>query len=140
MASMKRMYRDRFDRKIAGVCGGMGQYFSVDSNIIRLLFILFSICTGGLLLLLYLLLWFLLPEGPKVYVEAKYKRLYRPKEGRKIAGVCAGFGKFFKIDPLLIRICVIVLFFVLAIAPVMVAYVLCAIVIPEEPSQITINS
>lgn len=132
---MKRIYRDRFDSKIAGVCGGIAQYFGIDSSIVRLLFVLFSICTGGLLLLLYLLLWFLLPLGPKAYVEAKYKRLYRPIHGRKIAGVCAGFAKYFNIDPVIIRVLFIVLFFVLAIAPVVLAYIICAIIIPEEISK-----
>lgn len=129
---MKRIYRDRFDSKIAGVCGGVAQYFAIDSSIVRLLFVLLSICTGGLLLLLYLLLWFLLPLGPKAYIEARYKRLYRPIHGRKIAGVCSGFGRYFGIDPIIIRIAFIVLFFVLAMAPIVIAYIICAVIIPEE--------
>lgn len=35
-----RLYRSRSDRKLAGVCGGLGQYFGVDPTVIRLLWVL----------------------------------------------------------------------------------------------------
>ena len=38
----RKLYRDRFDKKIAGVCGGLGQKFQVDSTLIRIFFFLFN--------------------------------------------------------------------------------------------------
>jgi len=43
---MKKLYLSQNDSKISGVCGGIAEYFSVDSTIIRLLWILFTIATG----------------------------------------------------------------------------------------------
>ncbi len=61
--SGKRLYRSRVDRFIAGVCGGLGEYFNVDANIFRLLFIFFSIF-GGAGLVLYLAALIIVPENP----------------------------------------------------------------------------
>jgi phage shock protein PspC (stress-responsive transcriptional regulator) len=60
----KRLYRSRTDRKIAGVCGGLAEYFNVDPVIIRILaFIL--LLPGGLPgLVPYLILWIIVPEEP----------------------------------------------------------------------------
>jgi len=44
---MKKLYRSRKDTKIAGVCGGIAEYFNVDSNIIRLLAVLTIFFGGG---------------------------------------------------------------------------------------------
>lgn len=129
---MKRLYRDRFDKKISGVCGGLAQFFQLDASMIRLLFILLSIVTGGIFVLIYLLLWMILPLGPRAYVAASYKKLYRTRNDRKIAGVCGGFGKYFKIDPNIIRLIVVVAFFMTAFFPILIAYVICVFVIPEE--------
>ena len=52
----RRLYRSRTDRTIAGVAGGMADYLEVDPTIVRILWILAAIFTGGLMLLLYILL------------------------------------------------------------------------------------
>ena len=59
----KKLYRARGDRMIAGVCGGLGQYFGIDSNLVRVLFILLTI-TGGAGILLYLIMVVIIPESP----------------------------------------------------------------------------
>jgi phage shock protein PspC (stress-responsive transcriptional regulator) len=60
----KRLYRSRTDRKIAGVCGGLAEYFNVDPVIVRIVaFIL--LLPGGLPgLLPYIILWIVVPEEP----------------------------------------------------------------------------
>lgn len=59
----KRLYRSRVNRKLAGVCGGIAEYFNVDPTIIRLVFVILAICAGcGLLA--YLLAWIIVPEQP----------------------------------------------------------------------------
>ncbi len=60
----KTLHRSQTDKIIAGVCGGLAEYFEVDSTIIRLLFIL-VVALGGSGGFLYLILWLLMPKGPK---------------------------------------------------------------------------
>lgn len=130
----KRLYRDRFDYKLAGVFGGLGQYLQVDATFLRLLGLFALFLTGGLLALPYLLLWAILPLGPRSYVEANYKRLYRSRTDRKIAGICGGLGEYFNFDPNLIRLVVVVLLFITGIIPVFIAYMIGCIIIKEAPT------
>lgn len=60
----KRLFRSRVNRKIAGVCGGLADYFRVDPFLIRLLFILFFLA-GGAALLVYVIMWLLVPLEPE---------------------------------------------------------------------------
>ena len=43
---MKKLYKSHTDRKICGVCGGIAEYFGIDSTIIRLIWALFILCFG----------------------------------------------------------------------------------------------
>ena len=58
---MKRFYLSNTDKKIGGVCGGIAEYFNVDSTFIRLLFILGGLL-GGLAVIVYLALWIISPR------------------------------------------------------------------------------
>lgn len=62
-SSTKKLYRSRTDRKIAGVCGGLGEYFGIDPTLVRLLFVLGLIFMGGAILA-YLILAIVIPEEP----------------------------------------------------------------------------
>lgn len=57
-----RLYRSRNDRIIAGICGGLGQYFNIDPVIIRILWVILSFSGGGFLA--YLICIFVIPEEP----------------------------------------------------------------------------
>ncbi|RME83235.1 MAG: PspC domain-containing protein [Caldilineae bacterium] len=61
--SGKRLYRSRKDRMIAGVCGGLGEYFNIDPTLIRLA-LLFLVIWGGGGVLVYLIAWIVIPEEP----------------------------------------------------------------------------
>jgi phage shock protein PspC (stress-responsive transcriptional regulator) len=63
MAETRRLYRSRTNRKLAGVCGGLSQYFNTDPTLIRVLFVVVAVL-GGSGLLIYLLLWIVIPEEP----------------------------------------------------------------------------
>ena len=63
VAKTRRLYRSRTDRKLAGVCGGLAQYFNTDATLIRVLFVVLALL-GGPGLVLYLLMWILVPEEP----------------------------------------------------------------------------
>lgn len=57
----KKLRRSKKDRVIAGVCGGLGEYFSLDPVLFRVLFVFLAfIGAGGILL--YILLWLVIPE------------------------------------------------------------------------------
>lgn len=57
-----RMYRDPDNRIIAGVCSGMAAYWRIDPWIVRVIFIIISL-PGGLGILIYVILWIVLPEA-----------------------------------------------------------------------------
>lgn len=63
-AEVKRLYRSRSKRWLAGVCGGLGSYFDLDPTLIRALFVLFALAVGGGILA-YLILWLIIPLEPQ---------------------------------------------------------------------------
>lgn len=63
---MKRLYRSQTDSKIAGVCGGLAEYFNVDPTIIRVVFVILLLPGGLPGLLPYIILWIVVPLGPVV--------------------------------------------------------------------------
>jgi phage shock protein C len=64
VAKTRRLYRSRTDRKLAGVCGGLAQYFNTDATLIRVLFVVLALL-GGPGLVIYLLMWILVLEEPE---------------------------------------------------------------------------
>ena len=58
---MKKLYRSSQDKKIAGVCGGIGAYFSLDPTIVRVLFVMLLLPGGLPGLLPYAVLWIVVP-------------------------------------------------------------------------------
>jgi len=59
----KRLVRSTNDRKLAGVCAGLADYFDLDPTIVRVLWVLAFFCAGSGLLA-YIILWIAVPEGP----------------------------------------------------------------------------
>jgi len=49
---------------LAGVCGGLAQYFNIDPTLVRVLFVVLAVL-GGSGLLIYLVLWIVVPEEPQ---------------------------------------------------------------------------
>ena len=66
----KKLYRSRSDRMISGVCGGMADYFSVDSTVVRLIFALAILLSFGGGLLAYIICLVLMPLEPEAASEA----------------------------------------------------------------------
>jgi phage shock protein C len=64
MAQTRKLYRSRTDRKLAGVCGGLAQYFNLDATLIRVLFIVLAVL-GGAGLVIYLAMWIIVPNDPQ---------------------------------------------------------------------------
>lgn len=63
MMNSKRLYRSQRNQKIAGVCSGVAQYFGLDPTVVRLAFVLLALM-GGPGLVLYLIMWVLIPLEP----------------------------------------------------------------------------
>jgi len=62
---MKKFYLSSTDNKIAGVCGGLAEYFNIDSTLVRIFFlVLFFIGGGGLLA--YIIIWIAAPNNPDI--------------------------------------------------------------------------
>lgn len=59
----KKLYRSRREKIIAGICGGLALHFGIDPTWVRLLFILFLLL-GGSALLVYVILWIIVPLEP----------------------------------------------------------------------------
>lgn len=57
----KKLTRSTSNRKIAGVCGGLAQYFNVDPTVVRILFLIALIC-GTVGFWVYLIVWICAPE------------------------------------------------------------------------------
>lgn len=60
----KKLYRSVRDRKLGGVCGGLGEYFGIDPTLVRLAWVLFGLLAGSGLLA-YLIAWLVIPEAPE---------------------------------------------------------------------------
>ena len=59
---MKKLTLSENNKKIAGVCGGIGEYFDIDPTIVRILWIAGIFLSLGTGVLAYLLCWFLIPN------------------------------------------------------------------------------
>lgn len=59
------------------------------------------------------------------------KRLYKSRNDKKVSGVCGGIANYFNIDPTIVRIAWVL--FSLAYGSGIIAYIIFALVMPEEP-------
>ncbi|MDD4026843.1 MAG: PspC domain-containing protein [Candidatus Shapirobacteria bacterium] len=73
----RKIFRSIENYMIAGVCGGLADYFKIDSSLIRIIFVLLAI-GGGSGILIYLILWFVVPK--EVGTEKEFKREEKVKE------------------------------------------------------------
>jgi phage shock protein C len=63
MDETKKLYRSVTDKKIAGICGGLGEYLNVDPTMMRILFVAGFFLTGSLFFWVYLAMWIVVPES-----------------------------------------------------------------------------
>jgi phage shock protein C len=61
------------------------------------------------------------------------KRLYKG-HAKMLSGVCSGVAEYFNIDPTLVRLASVILAFVTAFVPALIAYFVCAVIIPDPPA------
>jgi len=62
----KKLTRSRKYRMIAGVCGGLAEYFDMDPTVVRLLYVVVSVMSVAFPgILVYLILWLIMPEADR---------------------------------------------------------------------------
>ncbi len=152
----RRLYRDMAHRKIAGVAAGLAQYFAVNPLWIRLAFVVLTFSgvllhgwfdnishefrgqLGGWAVLLYVILWVLLPKNYDAPDPNEIspgtgplagRRLFRDTDTAKIGGVAAGLAYYLNLDVTLVR--VILLAGLFAGGFTFVLYIILWIVAPE---------
>ncbi|GIP33270.1 PspC domain-containing protein [Paenibacillus sp. J2TS4] len=59
---MKKLYLSRRDKKLFGLCGGLGEYFNMDSTLIRVIVVAAAFFSFGAVLVLYLIASVLVPH------------------------------------------------------------------------------
>jgi len=100
--SKGRLYRDRSDKMLGGVCAGVASYMNIDPAIVRLLFAIVTFGGFGTGIFIYILLWIILPaRDMEGYVG---KRLFRNPEDRMIGGVSGGIAAYFGKETWVIRL------------------------------------
>ncbi len=62
MSETKKLTRSSTDKRVAGVCSGLAEYFGVDATLVRLIFVVATLF-GGPGLILYIVLWIIMPEA-----------------------------------------------------------------------------
>ncbi|HEV2069015.1 MAG TPA: PspC domain-containing protein [Acidimicrobiales bacterium] len=63
MSKGKRLYRSRSRRFLAGVCGGLAEFFGLNATLVRIGFVFFGLFGVGEVV--YLLLWLIVPKEPR---------------------------------------------------------------------------
>ncbi len=63
----KKLERSLDDKMVAGVCGGIGEYFDIDPTIVRLLWVALSLAFGGGIIA-YIIAWLIVPEESRVEI------------------------------------------------------------------------
>lgn len=101
-----RLYRNTDDKILGGVCSGVANYLNIDPAIVRLLFALlvFGAGTG---VLVYILLWIILPARPETIGEAPRplgKRLFRNPDDKILGGVASGLAAYFNKESWVFRL------------------------------------
>jgi phage shock protein PspC (stress-responsive transcriptional regulator) len=92
----RSLYRSENDKILGGVCGGLAVYLKIDPSIVRIIYALLSLGSFGFGLIIYFVLWAVLPvKSQSVNIR---KRLYRNPDQRVIGGVASGLAAYFHIE------------------------------------------
>lgn len=128
----KKLFRDEKRKLIAGVCAGIAHYFKVDPLWIRLLTIILFLGSYGTLLIVYIILWIVLPSSYDLSEDQKTRKMFRNPDGKVLAGVSSGIATYFGIDVVVVRLLFVI--FTLAGGSGILAYIILWIILPEAKS------
>ncbi|MCA6073680.1 PspC domain-containing protein [Fulvivirga sedimenti] len=124
----RRLYRDEKGKIVGGVCSGLAYYFNIDPVWIRLL-MLILVLGYGVGILVYIVLWIVVPGKYDLPEQKSYKKMYRDPENRVLGGVSSGIASYFGVDTIIIRLLFVI--FTIAGGTGILAYIVLWIVLPE---------
>jgi phage shock protein PspC (stress-responsive transcriptional regulator) len=132
---MKKLYRSSKNKKIAGICAGLGEFFNIDPTIIRLVFVFLAILTGIVpFIIIYFVAIFIIPIETSEIEIPKIKKLYR-SNNKIIAGVCSGIAEYMSVDSTIVRFIFVIICAITLIIPMFLLYLLAWIIIPKKPQN-----
>lgn len=67
----KRLYRSKTNKKIAGICGGLAEFFAIDAVYVRIIAIVLLFVSFFTIVLLYFIFWFVIPEESDTYTTPR---------------------------------------------------------------------
>ena len=92
----RKIFRSIDDYLLAGVCGGLGKYFKIDSSLVRIIFVLLAL-SGGSGVLIYLILWLVVPKEKGI--EKEINREEKIKEfAEEVKDKAKSMAKEIKLD------------------------------------------
>ncbi len=104
------LYRNETDKVLGGVCSGLAHYLKIDPTVVRILFALITFGGFGSGVLLYIILWIVLPAREMEFNVRR--RLYRNPDDKVIGGVCSGISSYFNIGVWIPRLIFTLPFFI----------------------------
>jgi len=117
---------------VAGICGGLGNYFQIDSTVIRLLFGFFWLFTGILpLTLTYLICVIIIPLEPIGAEVLPHRRFFRSRKNKMIAGICGALAETWEIDCSVVRLMAVLLCVLTGFLPLTIIYCVGWAIIPQ---------
>ncbi|MBQ7116787.1 MAG: PspC domain-containing protein [Clostridia bacterium] len=101
---MKKLYLGR-DKKLCGLCAGLGNYLNLDPTLIRIVITFTSLATAIFpMIVIYLVMSLAMPQAPDDYVETNTGRILTRGCDKKISGVCSGYAEYFGVDVTVVRL------------------------------------
>lgn len=64
---MKKLYRSRTNKMLSGVCGGLSELTNIDATLYRILLVVLTILSSGMLVLVYIIVSMIVPKTPNIY-------------------------------------------------------------------------
>lgn len=119
MEQPKRLTRSISNKVIAGVCGGLGEYFNIDPTILRILFVALVVW-GGSGVLLYIVLWLVIPEAGKESLPAEQRI---EQAGKEMGAKAQDMAKSLQTNRLSGAVIVGAILIVIGVSSVIQAYV-----------------
>jgi phage shock protein PspC (stress-responsive transcriptional regulator) len=130
-SATKQLFRDQNRKILGGVCAGLANYFNVDAVWVRLFFALLT-AGWGVGLLIYLIMWIVVPGSYDLDEPQVAKKLFRDQERKVLAGVSGGLAAYFGIDVVVVRILFIITTVFGGLG--LIAYIVLWIVLPAAVS------
>ncbi len=90
-----QLMRNGNDKILGGVCSGLAHYLKIDPTVVRVLFAIITFGGFGAGVLIYIVMWALIPAQP--LVSNIRKRLFRNPDDKKLGGVASGLASYFNI-------------------------------------------